>query len=59
MTDVALVTGIGGLIGHAVVRALLAQGRKVVGMDHVQPEGLDIPFLAHSLPDTHRWFAAL
>lgn len=59
MMGPVLVTGTGGLIGRAVVLALLAQGRSVVGMDQAEPVGLDIPFLSHSLPDPHRWHEAI
>lgn len=59
MSDVTLVTGTGGLIGRALVRSLLADGRSVVGMDQVRPDDLDIPFLLHSLPDPHRWHEAI
>ena len=54
-----LVTGIGGLIGSALVRKLIALNRPIVGMD-VQP-GVDYPFpvLAHNLPDPHRWHEVL
>jgi UDP-glucuronate 4-epimerase len=33
--DVILVTGCAGFIGHAVVRALLARGERVVGLDNL------------------------
>jgi len=33
--DVVLVTGCAGFIGHAVVRALLARGESVVGLDNL------------------------
>lgn len=59
MSTVTLVTGTGGLIGRALVRALLADGRAVVGMDQVRPDDLDIPFLTHALPDPHRWHEAI
>jgi UDP-glucose 4-epimerase len=54
-----LVTGIGGLIGSALVRKLLALDRPIVGMD-IKPGG-DYPFpvLAHNLPDPHRWHEVL
>ena len=54
-----LVTGIGGLIGSAVVRRLLALKKSVVGMD-IQPRS-DCPFpvISHQLPDPHRWHEAL
>lgn len=58
MTGAVLVTGTGGLIGGAVARALLSEGRQVVGMDLTPTEGLDIPFLTHALPDPHRWHEA-
>lgn len=54
-----LVTGVGGLIGAAVARRLLAEGRPVVAMDRVAPAGLDVPFIAHDLPDPHRWHEAI
>jgi UDP-glucose 4-epimerase len=65
MTEGAvLVTGVGGLIGAAVVRRLVADGVAVVAMDRVRPpdlelDGLAVPFLAHDLPDPHRWHEAI
>lgn len=58
-----LVTGIGGLIGAAVLRRLVALGRPVVAMDRAVPPGLDldglgVPFLPHDLPDPQRWHEA-
>ncbi|WP_374445816.1 NAD-dependent epimerase/dehydratase family protein [Stella sp.] len=55
-----LVTGIGGLIGAAVLRRLAGLGRPVVAMDRAAPAGLDlerlgVPFLPHDLPDPQRW----
>ncbi len=54
-----LVTGAGGLIGGAVARRLAASGRAVVAMDRSAPAGLDLPFIAHDLPDPHRWHEAI
>jgi len=59
-----LVTGIGGLIGAAVLRRLVAFGRPVVAMDRAVPPGLDldrlgVPFLPHDLPDPQRWHEAV
>lgn len=59
MSGVTLVTGTSGLIGHALVRSLLADGHSVVGMDQSRSDDLDIPFLSHSLPDPHRWHEAI
>lgn len=59
MSSVTLVTGTGGLIGRALIRRLLADGKAVIGMDLVRPDDLDIPFLVHALPDPHRWHEAL
>jgi UDP-glucuronate 4-epimerase len=59
-----LVTGVGGLIGAAVLRRLAAEGIRVVAMDRGPPPELDlerlgVPFLAHNLPDPHRWHEAI
>jgi nucleoside-diphosphate-sugar epimerase len=54
-----LVTGIGGLIGGAVARRLAAQGRQVVGMDRIAPDGTGFPVLTHDLPDEQRWHEAI
>jgi UDP-glucose 4-epimerase len=59
MTGAVLVTGTSGLIGRAVLRSLVAEGRNVVAMDQVRPDGLDVPFLTHSLPDPQRWHEAI
>lgn len=59
MDGAILVTGTGGLIGGAVLRRLQAAGRAVVAMDRAPPPGLDVPFLAHDLPDPHRWHEAV
>ncbi len=50
-----LVTGISGLLGGAVARALHAAGRPVVGMDAAAVPGVPFPMLHHDLPDPHRW----
>ena len=57
--DAILVTGIGGLIGRELVKSLLLDGHRVVGMDQVRPAGLSIPFLDHALPDPQRWHEAI
>ncbi|BBK41503.1 UDP-glucose 4-epimerase [Allostella vacuolata] len=59
-----LVTGVGGLIGAAVLRRLVELGRPVLAMDRVPPPGLDlarlgVPFLPHDLPDPQRWHEAV
>jgi UDP-glucuronate 4-epimerase len=54
-----LVTGIGGLIGGAVARRLLSQGRRVVGMDREVPPDVAFPVLTHDLPDLQRWHDAI
>ncbi|BBK33148.1 UDP-glucose 4-epimerase [Stella humosa] len=65
MTDgPILVTGIGGLIGAAVLRRFVADGLPVVAMDRAPPPGLDldrmgVPFLPHDLPDPQRWHEAI
>lgn len=59
MRGTVLVTGIGGLIGREVVRSLLRDGRRVLGMDHVDPGGLPIPVLLHDLSDPQRWHEAI
>jgi nucleoside-diphosphate-sugar epimerase len=54
-----LVTGIGGLIGSALVRKLLALNRPLVGMDVHPGTHYPFPVLAHNLPDPHRWHEVL
>ncbi len=59
-----LVTGVGGMIGAAVLRQLVAAGIPVVAADRVPPpdldlDGLSVPFLAHDLPDPNRWHEAI
>ena len=54
-----LVTGIGGLIGSALVRKLLALNRPIVGMDIKPSVDSPFPVLAHNLPDPHRWHEVL
>ncbi len=59
-----LVTGVGGLIGAAVLRQLVAAGVAVVAADRVRPpdldlDGIGVPFLAHDLPDPSRWHEAI
>ncbi|SJZ30599.1 UDP-glucose 4-epimerase [Enhydrobacter aerosaccus] len=59
-----LVTGVGGLIGAAVLRRLVAEGVSVVASDRSPPPGIDleghgIPFLTHDLPDPARWHEAI
>lgn len=49
-----LVTGLGGLIGGAVARRLVAGGRAVVGLDRVPPPDPPCTFEAHELGDAHR-----
>jgi nucleoside-diphosphate-sugar epimerase len=46
-----LVTGSNGLIGHALVRRLLADGRPVVATDQRPADGLDIPTIVLDLRD--------
>ncbi len=55
-----LVTGVGGLIGAAVVKRLVAEGVAVVAADRASPSNIDlaahgVPFFAHDLPDPPRW----
>ncbi|MGE5201086.1 MAG: NAD-dependent epimerase/dehydratase family protein [Acidobacteriota bacterium] len=51
-----LVTGINGMIGNALLRRLVAEGRKAVGLDRVVPSdgGLDCPIEIGDLADPHR-----
>lgn len=58
-TDRVLITGVGGLIGAAVCQRLASEGKMVVGMDRVVPRDFAHPFIAHDLPDTHRWYEAI
>src|SRR5919206_1452725 len=57
--DTVLVTGLGGLIGAAVARRLLREGRPLVGMDREVSSGLPFPVLRHDLPDAHRLHEAI
>jgi UDP-glucose 4-epimerase len=50
-----LVTGITGMLGHAIADRLAREGHKVVGMDRIAPRGVSYPVLTHDLPDPHRW----
>jgi nucleoside-diphosphate-sugar epimerase len=59
-----LVTGVGGTIGAAVLRQLVAAGISVVAADRMPPsdldlDGLSVPFFAHDLPDPNRWHEAI
>ncbi|GEP54455.1 NAD-dependent epimerase/dehydratase family protein [Reyranella soli] len=59
-----LVTGVGGMIGAAVLQQLVADGIPVVAADRVRPSDLDlgklsVPFFAHDLPDPSRWHEAI
>ncbi|HVM77533.1 MAG TPA: NAD(P)-dependent oxidoreductase [Stellaceae bacterium] len=51
-----LVTGITGMIGHAVLRRLVAEGRRAVGLDRValSDERIDCPIEIGDLGDPHR-----
>ena len=51
-----LVTGITGMIGHAVLRRLAAEGRRAVGLDRVALSGerIDCPTEIGDLSDPHR-----
>jgi len=56
MSDGAvLVTGIGGLIGGAVIQRLRNGGRTLVGTDREVPADAPYPVIAHDLPDPQRW----
>jgi nucleoside-diphosphate-sugar epimerase len=57
--DPILVTGIGGLIGGAVIRRLSEEGRTVVGMDRETPVNAPYPVITHDLPDPQRWHDAI
>lgn len=55
-----LVTGVGGLIGAAMVKRLAADGIPVVAADrerppHIDLDALGVPFFQHDLPDPGRW----
>ena len=59
-----LVTGVGGLIGAAMVRRLVADGVAVVAADRESPPRLDldalgVPFFRHDLPDPARWLEVI
>jgi UDP-glucose 4-epimerase len=59
-SEPVLVTGVGGLIGAAVVKRLVAEGVAVVAADCASPSNVDlgalgVPFFAHDLPDPPRW----
>jgi UDP-glucose 4-epimerase len=54
MSDAVLVTGVGGLIGHAVARMLVGQGREVIALDRVPVPDAPCPVLPHEIGDVHR-----
>lgn len=54
MTGAVLVTGVGGLIGHAVAALLVAQGRTVIALDRVPVPDAPCPVLQHEIGDVHR-----
>ena len=59
-SEPVLVTGVGGLIGAATVKRLVAEGVSVVASDRAPPPSIDlgalgVPFFAHDLPDPPRW----
>jgi len=58
-SDTILVTGITGMLGHAIAARLAREGHRVVGMDRAAPPGLPYPTLTHDLPDPHRWHEAI
>jgi nucleoside-diphosphate-sugar epimerase len=49
-----LVTGLSGLIGNAVARALVARGDTVIGLDRAAPPAPPCPVMLHELGDAHR-----
>jgi nucleoside-diphosphate-sugar epimerase len=51
---VVLVTGLSGLIGHAVASSLAARGETVLGLDRVAPPNPPCPVMLHELGDAHR-----
>ena len=53
-TGAILVTGLSGLIGNAVARALVARGERVIGLDRVAPPNPPCPVMLHELGDAHR-----
>jgi nucleoside-diphosphate-sugar epimerase len=57
MSQGILLTGAGGLIGHAVARLLVAQGRPVVALDRVPVPDAPCPVLPWEIGDTHRLHA--
>lgn len=54
MSGPVLLTGIGGLIGHAVARMLVAQGCEVIALDRVPVPDAPCPVLPHEIGDVHR-----
>jgi nucleoside-diphosphate-sugar epimerase len=54
MSGAVLLTGIGGLIGHAVARRLVATGRNVVALDRVPVLDAPCPVLMHEIGEVHR-----
>ncbi len=57
MSGAVLLTGAGGLIGHAVAALLVAQGRPVVALDRVPVPDAPCPVLPHEIGDVHRLHA--
>ncbi len=56
-----LITGVTGMIGHALAVRLQRAGRRAVGMDHVAPPAgeFDCPVVFGELSDPHRLHAAI
>ncbi|HUI18314.1 MAG TPA: NAD(P)-dependent oxidoreductase [Alphaproteobacteria bacterium] len=56
-----LITGVNGMIGHALARRLAGEGRAVVGIDRIAPPTgeLGCPVVVGELSDPHRLHAAI
>lgn len=54
MSEAVLLTGIGGLIGHAVARMLVAQGREVIALDRIPVPDAPCPVLPFEMGEVHR-----
>jgi UDP-glucose 4-epimerase len=56
---VILVTGLSGLIGHAVASRLVARGDAVLGLDRLAPPKPPCAVMLHELGDAHRLHAIM